>query len=204
MKPEFKFPLLEAKDLQLVADAAFGQITIDESGNVNHDGSNFHITLPTPNGRIWARVRRYDAGSGSGSGFGSGSATDDPFTCDKQRYSFEEVYRVPGGCWATLPNGLVGDGLNTVAYEINDASVRDGNVYELTPDVFWVSNEIGPVQEWTFQAGGRGNGGGSGSASGSDEDNSITIPECDPVTGDRFMTTLTFSEPVAISKVAIP
>lgn len=198
--PRFAPPTISASELTRVAQRAFGVVTF-EGGDVSQSGGDVHIS-PTPSGKIWARVTQVDMGSGSGSS--SGSATDDPLVCDKRRYSFVQVYRVAGGCWAVLPNGITGDGINNVAYEANDATTRDGNVYELTPDMFWISNVNGPVQEWTFQSGGRGNGGGSGSGSGNVSDNSITIPECNPVTGERFITTLSFSEPVTISKVAIP
>lgn len=146
-KPLFAPPFVKADDLNVLADQAFGTVSI-EGADTEHYGGHTRINLPEQPAKIEARVYSDGASGGlSGSGPCSGA----------NLYWWEEVQPGQCGIWSTT--GLVGHSSTSPAYERNDLIVEDGTIVTLRPGAVWIDNNHSPprlITEWWFDAGGEG------------------------------------------------
>lgn len=166
-KPLFKPPVVSAKDLNAVADMAFGSVQFAGADSETGYG-NIFIDPGVPNPNLMVKVFLVSGGSGSDS-LGSttftsgGSGSDGPAIgagrCDSKvnRYAFIEHYYDKCGQYVEVEDGFTGDGFFGVAYERNNRLVEDGTIQKITFKSQWIDDSISPskiVYEWEFNAGG--------------------------------------------------
>lgn len=152
-QPHFTAPTIRASDLNKVANAAFGWLTID-GGDIERSMWGTNITVPSPKITLKVRVHRINYSQCLMSSVNSGTSDS---SVPGVPHSWELVEADTCGRWKTArsPFNLEGDIITNPAFERNNGDGTDNTIQEITPRLSYYQGTKF-VTEWEFVNGGSG------------------------------------------------